>query len=114
MPPRPYARTNEGRVVHGKSCGTGSLMNATASLFKNRRQAGQLLARELKDFARQANVTVLALGVNGIPVAGEVAKELHCPLDVILCRRLDFGDGSAGAVSCEGVRVLNYEEIGRA
>lgn len=53
-------------------------------LFRDRHHAGQLLGAKLGDYRFQPNVVVLALGEEGIPVAYEVAKHLHAPLDLFL------------------------------
>jgi predicted phosphoribosyltransferase len=57
-------------------------------LFRNRTQAGQLLAPKLRAYARRPDVTVLALPRGGLPVAWEVARKLHAPLDVLVVRKL--------------------------
>jgi predicted phosphoribosyltransferase len=57
-------------------------------LFRNRRHAGQLLARKLAHYADQPDVLVLALPRGGVPVAYEVARALKAPMDVFLVRKL--------------------------
>jgi putative phosphoribosyl transferase len=55
--------------------------------FKNRQQAGQLLAEEVARHG-YADPVVLGLPRGGIPVAAEVAAKLKAPLDVILVRKI--------------------------
>jgi putative phosphoribosyl transferase len=57
----------------------------SGKIFKNRKEAGQLLAEEV---ARRgyADAVVLGLPRGGIPVAAEVAAALKAPLDVNLVR----------------------------
>jgi putative phosphoribosyl transferase len=55
-------------------------------LFRNRTDAGRQLARALAHYADRADVLVLALPRGGVPVAFEVARALHAPLDVFLVR----------------------------
>ncbi len=51
--------------------------------FRARSQAGRLLAQKLKvDYANKPDVLVLGLPRGGVPVAYEVAKVLHAPLDI--------------------------------
>jgi putative phosphoribosyl transferase len=57
-------------------------------IFRDRIEAGQLLAEKLMRYANQPNVIVLGLPRGGVPVAFEVAKALHAPLDVFVVRKL--------------------------
>ena len=56
--------------------------------FVDRNEAGQLLATKLKLYANRSDVIVLGLPRGGVPVAFEVAKALHLPLDICLVRKL--------------------------
>ena len=58
--------------------------NSPRSPFRDRRDAGRQLARALAAYAGRADVLVLALPRGGVPVASEVARTLHAPLDVLL------------------------------
>jgi putative phosphoribosyl transferase len=60
---------------------------AMAALFRDRREAGVALARRLAGLAL-ADPVVLALPRGGVPVAVEVARELHAPLDLLLVRKI--------------------------
>src|SRR4051812_46962221 len=66
--------------------GARSLKGSTMGdrIFRDRRHAGQLLARRLAGFAYRAGAMVLALPRGGVPVAFEVAQALRAPLDVFL------------------------------
>jgi putative phosphoribosyl transferase len=78
--------------------------------FRDRREAGRLLAEKLTAFAGRSDVLVLALPRGGVPVAFEVAQALQAPLDVFLVRKLGVPgqeELAMGAVSTGGVRVLN-------
>ncbi|MEX3916362.1 phosphoribosyltransferase [Paraburkholderia sp. BR10872] len=59
-----------------------------SNVFRNRVDAGQQLAAALDRYAGRTDVVVLALPRGGVPVGYEVAKALHCPLDVLLVRKL--------------------------
>ncbi|WP_445630494.1 phosphoribosyltransferase [Nostoc sp. DSM 114167] len=79
-------------------------------LFKNRRFAGQVLAKELTAYANNPNVLVLGLPRGGVPVAFEVAKTLNAPLDVLVVRKLGVPDReelAMGAIASGGVRIVN-------
>src|SRR4030095_1793394 len=84
--------------------------------FPNRIEAGRLLAEKLEKYADRNEVIVLGLPRGGVPVANEVAKRLHAPLDVFIVRKLGvpgFEELAAGAIASGGVRVLN-EDVMRA
>lgn len=84
-------------------------------LFKDRFEAGRMLARELMHYADRDDVVVLALPRGGVPVAFEVAKALNAPLDVFLVRKLGLPgreELAMGAIASGGVRVLNEEVVG--
>ena len=49
--------------------------------FKNRVQAGRLLAGKLSEYGGRSDVVVLALPRGGVPVAFEVAQHLGAPLE---------------------------------
>src|SRR5256886_12132880 len=80
--------------------------------FPDRIEAGRLLAEELEKYADRDDVIVLGLPRGGVPVANEVAKHLHAPLDVFIVRKLGvpgFEELAAGAIASGGVRVLNED-----
>src|ERR671916_775816 len=85
-------------------------------LFRNRAEAGRLLAGHLKEYAGRADVIVLALPRGGVPVAFEVAEALRAPLDVFLVRKLGVPgqeELAMGAIASGGVKVLNQPVIER-
>ena len=61
-------------------------------LFRDRCQAGRLLAAKLANYADRSDVVVLALPRGGVPVAYEVASALDLPLDVFVVRKLGIPD----------------------
>src|SRR5262249_43271812 len=86
------------------------------SPFRDRRDAGRQLAHALAGYASRPDVVVLALPRGGVPVASEVARALHAPLDVCLVRKLGVPgreEMAFGALATGGVRVLNEELVQR-
>ena len=84
--------------------------------FANRSEAGRSLAEKLEKYANRNDLIVLGLPRGGVPVAYEVAKRLHVPLDVFIVRKLGvpgFEELAAGAIASGSVRVLN-EDVMRA
>jgi putative phosphoribosyl transferase len=83
-------------------------------LFRNRKNAGQLLAARLNKFLGRDDVVVLALPRGGVPVAFEVARHLHLPLDVFVVRKLGVPgheELAMGAIASGGATVWNEEVV---
>jgi putative phosphoribosyl transferase len=83
--------------------------------FLDRRDAGRQLAAKLSGFARDPGVLVLGLPRGGVPVAYEVARALHAPLDVFVVRKLGVPghrELAMGAIASGGLRVLNADVTG--
>lgn len=84
--------------------------------FRDRSEAGRLLATKLSAYTGRPDVIVLGLPRGGVPVAFEVARALAAPLDVFLVRKLGVPgheELAMGAVASGGVRVLNHDVIAR-
>ncbi len=82
--------------------------------FRDRSEAGRLLAEKLRTYASYPNVIVLALPRGGVPVGYEVAHALGAPLDIFLVRKLGipgYEELAMGAVASGGVRVLNDQVV---
>jgi putative phosphoribosyl transferase len=78
--------------------------------FRDRSEAGRLLAEKLSTYRNDPNVIVLALPRGGVPVGYEVARALGAPFDIFLVRKLGvpgYEELAMGAVASGGVRVLN-------
>ena len=85
--------------------------------FRDRRSAGQLLARQLAGYAHRSDVVVLGLPRGGVPVAFEVADALDAPLDVFVVRKLGVPfqpELAMGAIASGGVTVLNDDVLAMA
>jgi putative phosphoribosyl transferase len=84
--------------------------------FRNRCEAGRRLAERLSGL-RSSRPLVLGLPRGGVPVAFEVARALHAPLDVLVVRKLGVPfqpELGMGAVGEDDVRVLNPEVLREA
>jgi erythromycin esterase-like protein/predicted phosphoribosyltransferase len=82
--------------------------------FRNRSEAGRLLAAQLAAYGNRSDVIVLALPRGGVPVAYEVTRTLGAPLDVFIVRKLGVPgheELAMGAVATGGVRVLNDQVV---
>jgi putative phosphoribosyl transferase len=80
--------------------------------FLDRREAGHVLAGHLSQYAERDDVAVLALPRGGVPVAFEVARALHLPLDVLIVRKLGVPgheELAMGAIASGGIRIVNED-----
>src|SRR5881398_2467661 len=85
--------------------------------FRDRREAGRVLAERLSGLAGQPDLLVLGPPRGGVPVAWEVARRLGAPLDVFVVRKLGFPgheELAMGAIASGGVRMLNDDIVALA
>jgi erythromycin esterase-like protein/predicted phosphoribosyltransferase len=83
-------------------------------LFRDRRDAGRILAGLLDKYRERPDVVVLALPRGGVPVGYEVAMALGAPLDVFLVRKLGVPgheELAMGAIASGGLVVLNDDVV---
>lgn len=81
------------------------------ALFKDRTEAGRMLAERLRDKAGPGSV-VLALPRGGVPVAYEVAMALGAELDVLPVRKLGVPgqpELAMGAIAPAGALFVDHE-----
>ncbi|GFG75589.1 hypothetical protein MBOT_29540 [Mycobacterium botniense] len=89
---------------------SGFLRRAWTRTFRDRREAGRVLAQELASYRDTAQLVVFGLARGGVPVGWEVASALHAPLDVFLVRKLGvphWSELAMGALSSGGGVVIN-------
>lgn len=70
--------------------------------WRDRADAGRQLAAALAGYAGTQALLVLGLPRGGVPVAAEVARALHAPLDVVVVRKVGYPpqpELAAGAVA---------------
>ena len=82
----------------------------SALVFRDRVEAGQLLAEALVRHDDEQGVIVLALPRGGVPVAAEIARRLKVPLDVLVVRKLGVPgheELAMGAITSGGVQVMH-------
>lgn len=82
-------------------------------IFRDRRQAGKLLAAEVAKLGLR-DVIVLAIPRGGVPVADEIADALGAPLDLIIARKIGapgYSEYAIGAVSQDGEPVLDRSAV---
>jgi erythromycin esterase-like protein/predicted phosphoribosyltransferase len=90
------------------------MRNAPKQIFRNRREAGRVLADLLGAYRGRENVIVLGLPRGGIPVAWEVAAALGAPLDAFVVRKLGapgHDEFAVGALASGGRVVVNDDML---
>jgi putative phosphoribosyl transferase len=98
--------------VHG---GYATAM-AFGRIFRDRRDAGRVLAEELTIYRDRDDVVVLGLARGGVPVGWEVAHCLGAPMDVFLVRKLgvpQWEELAMGAIASGGGVVVNEQLVAR-
>jgi erythromycin esterase-like protein/predicted phosphoribosyltransferase len=83
-------------------------------VFRDRGEAGRVLANLLSAYRDRPDVIVLGLARGGIPVAWEVAAALHAPLDAFIVRKLGVPgheEFAVGALASGGRVVVNDDVV---
>ncbi len=83
-------------------------------VFRDRREAGQVLASLLGAYRDRGDVIVLGLARGGLPVAWEVAAALGAPLDAFIVRKLGapgHEEFAVGALASGGRVVVNDDVV---
>ncbi|MDT5233598.1 MAG: putative phosphoribosyl transferase [Mycobacterium sp.] len=89
---------------------SGFLRRTSRRTFRDRREAGRVLAEELAAYRGKDGLLVLGLARGGVPVAWEVAAGLRAELDVFLVRKLgvpQWSELAMGALASGGGVVMN-------
>ncbi|WP_333891567.1 erythromycin esterase family protein [Mycolicibacterium gadium] len=95
---------------------SGVLKGKARRVFRDRREAGRVLAGMLGAYRGREGVVVLGLPRGGIPVAWEVAAALAAPLDAFVVRKLGAPGHEEFAVGAlaSGGRVVVNDDVLRA
>jgi predicted phosphoribosyltransferase len=90
------------------------MMDKVSWVYRDRAQAGTVLADLLVGYADRDEVTVLALPRGGVPVAAPIAHALQAPLDILAVRKLGVPgheELAMGALAEGGIRVVNADVV---
>lgn len=82
-------------------------------VFKNRIEAAKTLATQLKKY-RHEHCVVLALPRGGVPIGYIVSDYLHCPLDIILSKKIGHPfnkEYAIGAATLSDYFIAPHEKI---
>ena len=91
-----------------------SLTGESVRPFRDRFEAGKLLATRLTQYSDRTAVHVFALPRGGLPVAFEIAQAIHAPLDIFLVRKLGVPgheELAMGAIATGNVRLLQTDIV---
>lgn len=94
-------------------CGPCDRLHRTMISFKNRQEAGQQLAKQIRDEEISADL-VLAIPRGGLPVGQVIAEELNLPLNITVARQIIAPynpDIVIGAVTNNGSSWLDNDLI---
>ena len=83
-------------------------------MFRNREEAGRMLAEKLRHYRNDPTGLILALPRGGVAVGYQLSLALHIPLDVFITRKIGAPGNpeyAIGAVAETGSRYLNQEAI---
>lgn len=83
-------------------------------VFRNREEAGRLLAAKLESYRDDPSGLILALPRGGVAIGYELSLALHLPLDVFITRKLSAPDNpeyAIGALSETGAIYLNPDAV---
>jgi len=83
-------------------------------MFRNREEAGRMLAEKLSHYRNDPTGLILALPRGGVAVGYQLSLALHIPLDVFITRKIGAPGNpeyAIGAVAETGSRYLNQEAI---
>ncbi len=93
---------------------SGFLRRTPTRTFRDRRDAGRVLAEELTSYRDKDGLLVLGLARGGVPVGWEIASVLHAPLDAFLVRKLGvprWSELAMGALASGGGVVMNHNVV---
>jgi putative phosphoribosyl transferase len=83
-------------------------------MFRNREEAGRMLADELSQYRNDPTGLILALPRGGVAVGYQLSLGLHIPLDVFITRKIGAPGNpeyAIGAVAETGSLYLNQEAV---
>ena len=78
--------------------------------FRDREEAGRLLANRLEPYGQRSDVVIVALPRGGVPVAAEIARALHPSFRVLVVRKLGVPgheELAMGAVTSGNRKLIN-------
>jgi len=87
-----------------------------SKVFKDRVEAGKLLAHTLHRYMNATDTVVLSLTRGGVPTAYEVATFLNLPLDILVVKKLCVPEKPSvgiGAIALDEICVINHQVLAK-
>ncbi|MHA1960717.1 MAG: phosphoribosyltransferase [Candidatus Thorarchaeota archaeon] len=84
--------------------------------YRDRRNAGLVLAEELSEIKQWSKPLVLAIPNGGIAVAAPISESLNAKLDILIVRKLQIPfnpEAGFGALTSLGTMILNDDLVSR-
>lgn len=85
-------------------------------IYRDRKHAGEVLTESLLEYKNSKDVIVFGMARGGIPIASEIAKSLHVPLDVLIVRKIGMPghqEYAIGAIASGQIAIFNKDVIAR-
>src|SRR4051812_13575430 len=89
-------------------------MILTARQYRDRVEAGKVLARQLAPYASRVDTLVLGLARGGVAIGAEVAAYLRAPLDAFIVQRIESPEDpqmTLGVIASGGASVFDRDAI---
>ncbi len=83
-------------------------------VFKNRKNAGEILAKMLSKYKGNPDAILLAIPSGGVPVAYEISSILKIPLRLIIVKKIPIPfnpEAGYGAIAWDGSFLLNEKIV---
>ncbi len=81
-------------------------------MFKDRRQAGELLARKLKKFKNEKDTVVIGITRGGVAVARKISDFLNLSFDIIVIKKIGTEQNSELAIGAIGPNGVVFWDEG--
>lgn len=82
--------------------------------YKDRKEAGKLLAKLLMQYKEEKNTIIFALPRGGVPIAFEISQALNIQMDIFIVRKLGVPwqeELAMGAIAGNEICIFNNEVI---
>ncbi len=79
-------------------------------MFEDRIDAGERLAKKLREYHNDKNAVILGIPRGGVVVASIVSKNLNLPLDIIVIKKIGLPEQEEFAIGATGPKISHIDE----